>query len=561
MLFNSYEFVLCFLPIVVAGHWTLVRVAGRTAALGWLILASTIFYARASVTALAVIFPSIAFDFLLARAMLLDSQRPRVRGALLMTGVAANVLLLGYFKYRNFFLDTSNLAFGTHFELTHLLVPLGLSFLVFQKIAFLADVHAGQVKAVPLVVYLVFTLFFPRTVAGPIVRYGEIAPQLADLAPRAISTDIAVGLSLFAIGLFKKTVLADNLASMVIRAYGGGEPIAFIQAWTGILAYTLQLYFDFSGYSDMALGAARSCGIRLPVNFNSPLKATSIVDYWARWHITLTRFLTAYVYTPLVVHLTRARAAAGKPILSGKRSSPTAIISLVATPTLVTMTISGFWHGAGWQFIAWGVLHGLYLTINQTWRMFRPRLWVDRKSYERLMRPVGFALTFFAVVIALVFFRAPSLSSALHTLDAMTGRQGFLPYNLRLIHNFGFSLPAQAINLVLPFTTFFWLAVLFALVLWSPNSMELLRQFGPAADFPTHQHTAIERPAAAQIHPDRASGGGWLTAGARAAWRTLARVRQDGIALNQVAAILLALIFMTGMIGISANSTFLYEQF
>ena len=565
MPFNSYQFIFAFLPATVAGFWILARFAGRTAVLGWLILASVGFYTYTSVTSLAIIAPSIMLDYLIATALLrIDSSRERLRTVLFIAGVAANVLFLGYFKYKDFFLDTANTVFATHFELTRLILPLGISFITFQKIAFLVDVKSGQVKAVPFLDFLLFTLFFPRTIAGPIVHYEEVMPQFADTTPRSIMTNAAVGVCLFSIGLFKKTVIADSIAQFVPPTFDtalSGQPLDLLTAWAGVLAYTFQLYFDFSGYSDMALGLARMFGVRLPMNFNSPLKASSIVEFWSRWHITLTRFLTAYIYTPIVLRLTRARMAKGKPVLRGKRSTLSAIAILVGLPTLVTMAISGFWHGAGWQFIVWGVLHGIYLTINQSWRILRPRIWPDPASYERVMKPLGFVLTFGAVVIAFVFFRASSVTSALSILGGMAGMNGIRPHDFQLLQNLGVSVDWIVSQI---FTSRFrWISVLFLAVTLLPNSLELLRRFQPALDFPEELEKAPESQAAPSVAVQQPAGSRKPPAAAklRAAWATVGELGHGGIPLSRLTATIAALLFVLGVMALNRGGAFLYWQF
>ena len=493
MLFNSYQFIFLFLPIVVLGYFVLGRL-GRTTAVVWLVLASLAFYAVSRVDSLAIILRSIVLDYAIGQALeRLDDSRSRMRATLLGIGIVANIAFLGYFKYRNFFLDTANLVFGTHIAFGTLILPLGISFITFQKIAYLMDVYSGQVKGVGFLNFLLFTLFFPRVVAGPIVHYQEVMPQFDRSTIRWVPTDIAVAICLFSMGLFKKVVIADRVgdfANPVFAAPLTGEPVTLLAGWIGALAYTFQIYFDFSGYSDMAIGIARIFGVVLPMNFNSPLKATSIVEFWSRWHITLTRFLTAYLYTPLVLNLTRRRMAQGKPVLRGRNTRMSAILVLIGVPTLVTMAISGFWHGVGFQFIVWGLLHGVMLTINQAWRTLRPRLWRHQKSHDLIMGPVGFVLTFGAVVVTFVLFRASSVTAAIAILRGMAGLNGVtIPYAIgsrlgsfgqqleRLGITYDWSSGSQLI------ASLGWLVVLFVIVTALPNSLELLARYRPALDF------------------------------------------------------------------------------
>ncbi len=552
MLFNSYEFLFVFMPLLLAGWFFAVRFPGAAPARVWLLLASVAFYAYSNLISLAILLPAILVDFAIARALLRTEESRQLRRRLLFAGgIALNIAFLGYFKYRNFFVDSTNQLFGSHFGLIQMILPLGISFITFQKIAFLADVQSGQVKQFSLFEFLLFTLFFPRAVAGPIVHWEEVMPQLKQ--PRWASGDLAVGIALFSIGLFKKVVIADGIASIAAPAFlpqPAGASLTLIPAWVGALGYTFQLYFDFSGYSDMALGLARCCGVRLPVNFNSPLKSTSLVEFWGRWHVTLTRFLTAYLYTPIVLTLTRRRMAGGKPILRGKRSSPSAVVSLIAVPTLLTMGISGFWHGAGTQFIVWGLLHGLVLTTNQAWRTWRPRFWPDHVSYERVMRPVGFILTFGFVVTSIVFFRARSVDSALSILGSMFGTHGVaIPHAIgdrlgalgqRLQHlgvAFDWSSGSQFI------AAFVWIAILFIVGTTMPNSLDLTSRYEPALDFQP---------------PEPAAGS--TADGQRARW-TLSRLVPQTITLNAFGAAALAAAFIAGVLALGRGGGFLYWQF
>jgi alginate O-acetyltransferase complex protein AlgI len=566
---NSYEFILAFLPITVAGFLFFARSARSDAVISWLVAASITFYAFASLSTLAVILPSILLDYFFALVLLGYPSRQGLRKLVFAAGVALNILVLGYFKYRNFFLDTANTLFATHYELTQLILPIGLSFITFQKIAFLADVHSGQVQSVRLLDFLLFTLFFPRAIAGPIVRYQEIVPQFAYATPsRNFTVDMTVGGCLFAVGLFKKAVIADGVAPFASLAFDPppefNQPLTLLTAWVSVLAYTFQLYFDFSGYSDMALGAARVFGVKLPMNFNSPLKSSSIVEFWNRWHITLTRFLTAYIYTPIVLRMSRARMAQGKPILRGKHSSVSAIASLVCLPTLVTMTISGLWHGAGWQFIVWGLLHGIYLSVNQAWRILRPRFWTDRASYGHAMKPIGFVLTFGSVVTALVFFRARSVSSALSVLGAMFGTNGILPHDAQVLLRLGIPLPWYFLMILMPLSPFVWVAALSLGATVFPNTLELLRRFQPALDFPSEEPIQI---GARQAElPDLAKGSsnwGRTPAGGRihAVWIGVRRLQHLGLSLNRVTATIVALLSSLGIAALSRGGAFIYGQF
>jgi alginate O-acetyltransferase complex protein AlgI len=570
MAFSSSEFIFLFLPVVVLGFWPLLRFHGRPAAMGWLLIASIVFYVIASLKSLMIVVPSILLDYIIARALLRSEPSSQRRRALFVLGIIANLFFLGYFKYTNFVLDSANVVFGTHFELTRMILPLGISFLVFQKIAFLADVHSGTIRAFNLPDFLLFTLFFPRTIAGPIIHYEEVIGQFAAIAPNRFGNELAVGVCLFTVGLFKKTVIADPIGQYVSLTFDLSEspasadlPHTLILSWLSLIAYTFQLYFDFSGYSDMALGTARMFGVRLPMNFDSPFKSSSIVEFWSRWHITLTRFLTAYIYTPLVLHLTRSRLAKRKSVLRGTRSSASALGALIAFPTLVTMTVSGLWHGAGWQFVCWGLLHGVYLTVNQSWRLVRYRLWSNRDRYERLMRPIGQTVTLLAVVFALVFFRADSMSSALSIFGGLLGLNGVLSRDFQVMLQVSGGVPWSFLELLLPIGAFWRFALLALMVLVLPNSMELLRRFQPACDFPANGGTsggAEERTATIEEPP---LNGRLAPVPGSIRYRIvqLRKVHLIGVDLSPFSALAFALTCVLGLMGISHESAFIYGQF
>jgi alginate O-acetyltransferase complex protein AlgI len=429
MLFNSYEFIFVFLPITLAGFFTLGTIS-RAWALLWIILVSIFFYAWWRPLNVLIIAPSILINFAFARTLRQlgeDQKSAQTSKLLLVLGIAFNVLFLGYFKYIDFGRSAINDLFGTNLVLTHVILPLGISFITFQKIAFLVDVHAKKIKSFTFQDYCLFVLFFPQLIAGPIVHYREMMPQFHNASCRFNKENVAVGLTLLSFGLFKKAVIADHIATFATpiyeRAVAGGQ-ISFVLAWIAAIGFTLQIYFDFSGYTDMALGIARFFGIRLPQNFNSPLQASSIIDFWLRWHMTLTRFLTAYVYNPLVLWLTRRRMSKGLPGLTGRSTTIGAFATLLMFPLLLTMFISGLWHGAGYGFIVWGLLHGFYLTINHAWRFVVPRLWLARQQYTRVMRPLGQLLTFVSVTLSMVFFRSPTIASAIDILEGMIGQHG-----------------------------------------------------------------------------------------------------------------------------------------
>jgi D-alanyl-lipoteichoic acid acyltransferase DltB (MBOAT superfamily) len=493
MLFNSSEFLFAFLPATLLGFYLLGTVS-RGSAIRWLILASLVFYASWRPVNVLIIAPSVVINFALARILgrLNEGEGSRhTSGAVLLLGISFNVVFLGIFKYTDFISGTINDVFGTDLVLRHIILPLGISFITFQKIAFLIDVHAGRVKSFTFQDYCTFVLFFPQLIAGPIVHYREMMPQFHAASCRFDKENFAIGLTLLAFGLFKKVVFADQIALLVTPIYNNaaaGDQTSFVLAWMAAIGFTLQIYFDFSGYTDMALGVARFFGIRLPPNFNSPLRASNIIDYWLRWNMTLTRFLTGYLYNPLVLWLTRRRLAKGKPGFGGRNQTVGGFVSLLVVPTLVTMFISGLWHGAGYGFIVWGLLHGCYLTINHGWRVVAARLWPERRSYDRVMKPTGLVLTFVSVTTAMVFFRAPTITSAIDLVKGIIGLNGIaLPQALfdhlgpltSAFHGMGV-IAAESRNSQDFVKTAIWICFLMFVALACPNTLEILARYEPA---------------------------------------------------------------------------------
>ena len=546
MLFNSYEYILVFLPVTVLVFLLLGR-SSRSLALGWLILASIVFYAWWRPLNLAIIAPSIALNYALGRVLLGlagDPARARRRTALLVLGIVFNVCFLGYFKYANFAVTVVDDLSGQDFVFKQVILPLGISFITFQKIAFLIDVAGGRIRAFTLRDYLLFVMFFPQLIAGPIIHYGETIPQFERATCRFDRTLYAVGITLFCFGLFKKVVLADGMAAHVtpVFAYAAsGAEATFLQAWLAAVGFTLQIYFDFSGYSDMACGAALFFGIRLPINFDSPLKATNIIDFWLRWHITLTRFLTAYIYNPMALTLTRARGARRLPMLRARDSHPLAFLHVLVFPTITTMLISGLWHGAGYTFILWGLLHGLYLVVNHLWRQYGPRPAPTDAAGEPkpAAQLAGFAVTFLAVVVAMVLFRAPDLAAAGNLLGGMVGLHGLGMPGTRFgaagMHLLDGSVPVHAFASASAI-----LLALLAIALLLPNSVQILAAYEPVLYTPKR---AAEIPGVLRPVLPRVMG-------RPLAWRpTLAWM------------VLFAALGAVSMIRLTGMSEFLYWQF
>jgi D-alanyl-lipoteichoic acid acyltransferase DltB (MBOAT superfamily) len=400
VLFNSYGFILLFLPVALGGFFLLGRSSPWLAA-AFLALASLAFYGWWDVSYLPLLLGSIAFNFVVGRRILLLRDRtPAAAKTWLAGGIAGNLLLLGYYKYADFFVANLNATLGSGFEGPGAILPIGISFFTFTQIAYLADAWQGKAGEYEPVHYGLFVTYFPHLVAGPILHHREMMPQFRDPAIyRPVAENIAVGLSIFVIGLFKKVILADGIAeySMPFAAAASGKTLTFVEAWCAALSYTMQLYFDFSGYSDMAVGLSRMFGVHLPLNFNSPYKAESIIEFWRRWHMTLSRFLRDYLYIPL----------------GGNRKGP----ARRHVNLMITMALGGLWHGANWTFIAWGALHGIYLVINHLWSVRAAK--VRRSSLPG--RIASTALTFLAVVVAWVFFRAENIETALAMLCSMAG--------------------------------------------------------------------------------------------------------------------------------------------
>lgn len=409
MLFNSLSFVFVFLPLTLLGYYLLIRFGQQQRIFLFLVAASLMFYAVWNPPYVLLLILSVGGNYLFGR--MIEKRRDAAadwqKAWVLAGGILANLVVLGWFKYANFFVDNLNMM-GASLHLEQIILPLAISFYTFQQISFLTDVSRGQVQTSGIWRYATFVIFFPQLIAGPIVHYKEMVPQFFGRnLGRYASANLVIGLAIFAIGLFKKTVIADSAASYSTPIYdiaSAGGTIGFWQGWTAALTYTVQLYFDFSGYSDMAIGLARMFGIRLPVNFHSPLRAASIVEYWRRWHITLQQFIVSYMYQPLVLPLSRFAAMRGL----GKWQT---FAVTVAMPTIVLFVVIGFWHGAGWTFVLFGLMHGIYLACNEFWRAYRRK--ARRKaSIPRSSMIFYHVLTLVAVAFANVMFRAESPSDA-----------------------------------------------------------------------------------------------------------------------------------------------------
>ena len=397
MLFNSYEFIFAFLPITFFIYFYLNSKRLTVASKGFLVFASLFFYSWWNIAYLPLILISMLFNYVVGNSLAKSSDENKKglnksfsKKSILIFGIIANLSLLGYFKYADFFIENFNLVASSNVNLLNLVLPLAISFFTFQQIAYLVDSYRGETKEYDFLNYALFVTFFPQLIAGPIVHHKEMMPQFASTWNMVKNyKNIALGLFIFSIGLFKKVVIADTFATWATAGFDNAQTLNLIEAWATSLSYTFQLYFDFSGYTDMAIGIALLFNIKLPINFNSPYKATNIQDFWRRWHITLSRFLRDYVYIPL----------GGNKISSFRTYSN----------LLATFVIGGLWHGAGWTFVFWGFLHGMALVIHRVWSNLGFKMWTW----------LAWLITFNFVNIAWVFFRAKEWEDAIKVLSSM----------------------------------------------------------------------------------------------------------------------------------------------
>ena len=450
MLFNSLEFIFLFLPITLFIFFFLGKYSYHRLAITWLVTASLVFYGWWNPKYLLLLLVSIGLNFFIGYTLnqLNSSVRKKT---LLILGITANLIILCCFKYANFFVSSATDILGINFNLQNLILPLGISFFTFQQITYLVDSYRGEAKDTKFLDYCLFITFFPKLISGPIVHHSEIMPQFADKNVCQFNLEnMAVGITIFSLGLFKKVVFADNIAayaSPVFNTAAAGILPTFLESWVGALAYTLQLYFDFSGYSDMAIGIARMFGIKLPANFFSPYKATSISDFWRRWHITLSNFLRDYLYIPLG---------------GNRKGEIRRSLNLI-----VTMLLGGIWHGEGWQFVFWGGLHGAYLSINHEWNVLQKKN--DLKTDNWLSLKLSWFITFLAVVFGWVFFRAENLATAFIIVKGMIGLNGLL-----------FSTKIIELDLKKAFID---ISILLAIVWLTPNVQEWMNKYDPVFNY------------------------------------------------------------------------------
>jgi D-alanyl-lipoteichoic acid acyltransferase DltB (MBOAT superfamily) len=434
MLFNSYEFIFVFLPITFGIYFYLNTKGKDRLSKIVLVFASLLFYSWWNVKYLPLIVGSILFNYAIGKLLReLDTNKSLLKKELLIFGLVVNVALLGYFKYADFFIENINTLFDSKIALLHLMLPLAISFFTFQQIAYLVDSYKMETKEYDFLNYTLFVTFFPQLIAGPIVHHKEMMPQFAQKENLKINYhNILIGLFIFSMGLFKKVVIADTFAVWATNGFDVAKSLNLFEAWATSLSYTFQLYFDFSGYTDMAIGAALLFNIKLPANFNSPYKATDIQDFWRRWHITLSRFLRDYIYIPLG---------------GNKKGDIKTYINL-----FVTFLIGGLWHGASWMFVIWGAMHGMAIVIHRIWK----RLKFSMNKY------LAWFITFNFINITWIFFRAKEWDDALKVLNGM--------FNGNMVHSYSASVLFNAISgdkwLV------FWLVTAFCIILVFKNTMQ-----------------------------------------------------------------------------------------
>ncbi len=435
MLFNSQIYIFLFLPVVFAGYFFLLRYRMILAGKSWLVFASLFFYGFWNPLYLPLIVGSMLINYGIGTVLSRGQgggRRPVSKKMVLIVAVCLNLGLLGYYKYADFFLANLNALAGTGFGLLHLVLPLAISFFTFQQIAYLVDSYQGETHEYDFLNYCLFVTFFPQLIAGPIVHHMEMMPQFERLRNKVLSyRNLAVGMFIFSLGLFKKVVIADTFAVWANLGFDQVPELSLLGAWTASLSYALQLYFDFSGYTDMAVGSARMFNIELPLNFNSPYKALNIQDFWRRWHMTLSRWLRDYLYIPL----------------GGNRKGP----GRTYLNLFMTFLLGGLWHGAGWTFVAWGAMHGAGTAVQKWWH--------DRGF--AMPRWLAWFITFNFVNFAWVFFRARNFEDALKVFEGMAGLHGVsLPDGM----------PDVSVALVV---------LVLAVAVVGKNSMELASRFRP----------------------------------------------------------------------------------
>ena len=442
MLFNSIDFLFVFLPVTFFVYFLLNKLKLVNLATGWLVIASLAFYSYWKLDYLPIILISMLFNYSIGKTLSDDNKLKINKKLVMVFAVIVNVGLLVYYKYFDFLIQNINAVFHQNFNYMNIVLPLAISFFTFQQIAYIVDSYEGKTKEYDFLTYALFVTFFPQLIAGPIVHHKEMMPQFANLRNRFINhKNISIGLFLLAIGLFKKVMIADNLSPFVIMSYENIPVLTFFESWCVSICYTMQLYFDFSGYCDMAMGIGYLFNIILPQNFNSPYIADSIQDFWRRWHMTLSRFLKDYIYIPL----------------GGNRNGQFKTYRNLFS----TFLIGGIWHGANWTFIIWGAMHGIMICIHRFWKN------LNIKMYHWF----AVLITFLFVNFTWVYFRAPHISKANEVIKSMFGLNGFAPI---VIDKLRLSLYGGSIKISL-----FLIIPAIILIFFVKNSVDFSKKFKP----------------------------------------------------------------------------------
>lgn len=462
-----------------------------TLALSWLVTASLFFYGWWNPRYLILLLLSITVNYGLGRLLWTRAKQQKPNTIPLFLGIMLNLLFIGYFKYAYFLISNLNDALSTDIAFAPLILPLGISFFTFQKIAFLVDASRGEIKEYRFLDYCLFVTFFPQLIAGPIVQHKQIIPQLERPEKLKITSEtLSIGLTIFFIGLLKKVGLADGVAIYANAVFDGaanGISLSFWEAWCGALAYALQLYFDFSGYSDMAIGLAYLFGIKLPINFYSPYKAKNIIDFWRRWHMTLSTFLRNYLYIPLG---------------GNKKGSFNRYRNLI-----ITMLLGGLWHGANWTFVLWGALHGFYLTVNHFWQMICNTYKPFSIFKHSLFKYPSHFITLIAVIAAWVPFRAQNIQVTKSMLKTMFSLENFslpnmiiakLPFLQTIISQLGYQNKGMFYNGLAKWQFgVIWIVLLMSVALFIPNTMQWMsRYFTPEGSSPENSSWLVWKPTA-----------------------------------------------------------------
>lgn len=442
MLFNSVEFLFVFLPITFAVYFLLNKAKLINLATAWLVVASLAFYSYWKVDYLPLILISMVFNYSIGSTISHDNKLKINKRVMFLIGIIGNVSLLVYYKYFNFLISNFNAIFSAEFNYMNIVLPLAISFFTFQQIAYLVDSYEGKTKEYDFLRYALFVTFFPQLIAGPIVHHTEMMPQFANLRSRFINPkNIALGMFLLSVGLFKKVVIADFLSPYVAQIFDVIAKPTFLETWIGAFAYTFQLYFDFSGYTDMATGIALLFNILLPQNFNSPLKASSIQDFWRRWHMTLSRFLRDYIYIPM----------------GGNRAGE----KKTYRNLFLTFLIGGIWHGANWTFILWGVFHGIAVCVHRYWL----------KTQKTMYSWCSYSLTFLFIVLSFLMFRAQTVERACVLYNSLLGLNGF---GSVMFDRFRLSFEGGSLKISL-----FLIIAVIVMAFFMKNSIEWAKNFKP----------------------------------------------------------------------------------